>query len=450
MVSRNAPQPGHELDAPHLPWAPTYVRRCVDSPWDEAPMILRLWRKGTDPSEGIRKPHKCGSWRCPACRRFRASVDYARIAEAFKPFDYRECVFLVLTLDQNGTHSGNPWPDRWTAYRELSRMSRNLLSRLRRAYPGDIGSRWVSVVESHRSGWPHMNLLVHAPTLAAELRRSVDGRRARGLTDRECILLADETLRHCVETGWGPQSTAEPVRDPVGDDNPYGSLAGYLVKLAADADAGAIGHDPVTGEVSPKAGPDKQHAELAKVFQVPEKAPKGFRRLRSGSKFLPAPTWRASGGDWTGALLRRDECGNLCNGGRRKRFAVEGIERMQGLGHSAGPILRGIVEAAHREHVARQLEVNAAIESEAAVTVLGESKARQQVSERLELRRRSDELEGVKVQGDQPPHQRLGGGLVVGNGEGFGDAHPVVAERGADVVTLDDYRDSVAEPFPDR
>lgn len=444
-MGRREPYPVADPDAPHLPWAPTYVRRCVDSPWDDAPMILRLWRKGTDPSKGIRKPHKCGSWRCPACRRFRASVDYARIAEAFAPFDHRECVFLVLTLDQNGTHSGNPWPDRWTAYRELSRMSRNLLSRLRRAYPGDIGSRWVSVVESHRSGWPHMNLLVHAPTLAAELRRSIDGRRSRDFTDRECILLADELLRHCVETGWGPQSTAEPVRDPTGGDNPYGSLAGYLVKLAADADAGHVPNG------SPKAGPDKQHAEIAKVFQVPEKAPKGFRRLRSGSKFLPAPTWRASGGDWTGALLRRDACGNLCNGGRRKRFAVEGMEKLRADGYAGGsPMLQSIVETLHREHVARTLEINAAIESEAAITVLGESKAREQVREGFELRRGGDEIERIKAQRDQSANQGFRGGLVVGDGEGLGNGDTVRGERGADVVALDDYRDGVAEPLPDR
>ncbi len=34
-----------------------------------------------------------------------------------------------------------------------------------------LGNRWVSVVEAHRSGWPHVNLYVWCPELAAELRR---------------------------------------------------------------------------------------------------------------------------------------------------------------------------------------------------------------------------------------------------------------------------------------
>ena len=95
-------------------------------PWPERPYILRMWPRGGDPREGTRKLHKCGSWRCPSCQRYRAAVDFARIMEALQPYDVRDLVFQVLTLDQRGTYTGEAWSGYLEAVRELTRSQRSI------------------------------------------------------------------------------------------------------------------------------------------------------------------------------------------------------------------------------------------------------------------------------------------------------------------------------------
>ena len=77
--------------------------------------------------------------------------------------------------------------------------------------------------------------------------------------------------------GWGLESTAERARSAA-------SVASYVVKLA--------------GEGGKVAG------ELAKLSQAPTMAPERFRRLRSGSGFLPARKGTQEG--VTGTLIRRE------------------------------------------------------------------------------------------------------------------------------------------------
>jgi hypothetical protein len=224
-----------------------------------------------------RVPYSCGSWRCPVCCRHEAAVTFARIKEATSRAEYETegWVYLVLTLDRDGYYSGQPWGDVSDAYRSLSRMTDNLLHRLRRAYSGEPASSWVAVVEAHRSGWPHVNLLLYAPTLARELSAQKTSLLDTGSTEREATLLRGELLRHATECGWGRQSTAEAARSTE-------ALAGYLVKLAGTQDA-TLG-------------------ELAKITQAPVNAPAKFRRLRSGKGFLPP---RRRNPNTTGVLLRR-------------------------------------------------------------------------------------------------------------------------------------------------
>lgn len=267
--------------APDTVGVPRYVRACVNSPYPDAPYILRLWLKGTDPASGLRRPHRCGSWRCDGqCARYRASVDFARLSTALEDEPARDLVFIVLTLDQRGTYSGEAWADPWTAYRSLSRMTRDLLARLRRLHP-DIGSRWVGVVEAHRSGWPHFNLVLASASLASALRAERAASYQRGIEGRDAILVRGALLGAATGTGWGPQSTAEAARD---ETHAADRLAGYVLKLARGPEAGRL------------AG------EARKLSQVPDVAPQGFRRIRSGRGFLP-PRRRAEG--WTGALLGR-------------------------------------------------------------------------------------------------------------------------------------------------
>jgi len=241
---------------------------------------LYLWERGVA-QQLIRVRYRCGSWRHDgACARFDASVAFARINEAMSNGQYTKdgWVFFVLTLDRNGFYGGEPWTDVQHAFKSLSQMSRNFMARLRRISKRNgwrnPASDWVAAVEQHRSGWPHMNLIVYAPELAAELERDRLALLSLGETDRESVLVRGELLDALTETRWGTESTAEKAKSPE-------ALAGYIVKLA--------------GEFAAASG------ELAKLTQAPKNAEGKFRRLRAGKGFLPP---RRKNPKFTGTLIR--------------------------------------------------------------------------------------------------------------------------------------------------
>jgi len=251
---------------------PRYVQRCGCD-------ALYTWAKA-DPSRVSRRPLLCGSWRhAGSCARYSASVAFARMKQAFTPLDPTGNVFLVLTLDQNGVYSERRWSGPDEANAELSRQSRNFLKRLRRYCVTrgwrDFRSQWVAVVESHRTGWPHINFVIHCPELALELEQSRERRLAAGATKRNATLLEGELLDIAMSTGWGAQSIGERGRSA-------DALASYIAKIAGNADA--------------------TMGELAKLSQSPVSARKGFRRLRAGKGFLPP---KRVNDDYTGTLIRR-------------------------------------------------------------------------------------------------------------------------------------------------
>jgi len=276
---------------------PKHVLACRHSSYAAMKWFIWTWRKD-NPAEKSRVAYSCNSWRCPVCARHEAAVTFARIKEACEPLDPKGWVFFVLTLDQKGYFSGKKWDDVTSAYKALGTMSEHFRKRLKRRYP-EIGSKWVAVVEAHRSGWPHLNMMVHSPNLAAQLRadreerlrdpqlaEDVDAARAawregNWLPDtirqraRRVMLMDGELLDQAMEVGWGRQSTAEAARD-------VDAVAGYITKLVAN-------HDASVGEV-------------AKVTQAPTCAPERFRRLRAGLRFLPP---RRSNPEVTGCLVRR-------------------------------------------------------------------------------------------------------------------------------------------------
>lgn len=255
---------------------PKHVTHCYGNGARE--WWLWRWKRGA-PETVTRAPYYCNSWRCQHCRRHESAVTFARIKQAFAPFDPSGVVFLVLTLDRDGYYSGKPWPNVATAFRELSRMSRCLMKRINRMCRergwAPVGNRWVSTVEAHRSGWPHQNLVLYCPELALELERERLEKVGKGGTNRQATLIAGEFLRHALECGYGPQSTAERARD-------VDALAGYVTKLAGEGGALA--------------------SEVAKLTQLPTNAPVRFRRLRAGKGFLPP---RHRNPNVTGTLVRR-------------------------------------------------------------------------------------------------------------------------------------------------
>jgi len=263
------------------------------------------------------------------CRRHEAAVTFARIRQAVQrtdpetdelELDPKGWCFLVLTLDRDGYFSGKPWFDVNAAYKSLGKMSRKALERIGRVWGPDLreevrvnkktgetsvryvrtlGNRWFSVVEAHRSGWPHVNLVLWCPELAALLRaesadRLEDPDIANALAlareawksreavpshvrelARKATVAGGRVLDVLEASGWGRQSTAEAARD-------LEAVIGYGVKLAGL-------HDASVGE-------------LAKVTQCPMNAPERFRRLRAGKGFLPP---RECNPEVTGVLMRR-------------------------------------------------------------------------------------------------------------------------------------------------
>jgi len=241
---------------------------------------LYTWKRN-DPTKKLRVPYNCASWRCPHCARYEASVTFARIKAACEPLSGDGFVFFVLTLDREGYYSreAGRWKNVTEAFKDIGKLSEKFLKRLRRLHKrmgwAPFKSKWVATVEAHRTGWPHLNIVLHSPELAEYLENDRAARERRGFSARDQVLVKDE-LRACVVgSGWGPQSTAERGRSAE-------ALAGYITKLAGVAGSTA--------------------GEVAKITQAPTQAPERFRRLRSGKNFLPP---RIVDPEVTGTLVRR-------------------------------------------------------------------------------------------------------------------------------------------------
>lgn len=296
---------------------PKYVRKCPNSEWQKAvPYQLLLWPAG-DPSKASLVEAKCRSWRCKGeCRRHNGKVTWARVVEALERHDEQDVLFAVLTIDRNGYYSGRSWPDSTTAYRELSSMGNKWMKRINRMCERlgveAIQSRWVGVVEQHRSGWPHINLIIVCPGLAALVRKQqaeLDSHSGE-YTPLERALVRGEVMRHAEAAGWGRRSTLEVARS-------RGAVAGYMVKLCGL-------HDEPGTEATRSAAVT---GEVVKLSQIPMAAPKGFRRLRSGVRFLP--TRRRS--EFTGALLDEGRVLDRTDHFRRIRKLAHRIRELEQL-----------------------------------------------------------------------------------------------------------------------
>ena len=264
---------------------PGYVARCPGSQYTSSLNPLTLWTwDPANPTVARRMVCRCQSWRCAGCQPYRASVDFARIEEALEPYHHDDVTFAVLTIDRNGRYSDREWVSPREAYLELSRMQGIYMKRLNRLLASKgldpVGSRWVSTVEAHKSGWPHLNVVMVSKGLAGLVSEASSERLAAGLTPREATLVTGELQAATVGAEFGVQSTMEVARSKR-------ALAGYVVKVAKT-------HDESFRAVA---------GEVVKMTQVPLNAPKGLRRIRAGIRFLPPR--RTSGK--TGALVERGE-----------------------------------------------------------------------------------------------------------------------------------------------
>jgi hypothetical protein len=223
--------------------------------------------------------------------------------EAFEETPPEQLVFLVLTLDaplHDLRHN-----DLGSLYKELGKRLEKFRKRLRRLMRTRLGvdpfgKSWVAVVEQHASGVPHVNVLMRAPEWARWLSDRYASKRIAGLSTRNARLLAG-TNQHRDETdalfldllnacGFGYRSSAEVARNTE-------AAIGYIGKVAGHADHTA-------SRVARRLAREQGLAavgEASKGSQLPIRAPKGFRRLRSGVHFLP-PRRK---GDKTGMIVKR-------------------------------------------------------------------------------------------------------------------------------------------------
>jgi hypothetical protein len=230
-----------------------WVQACEERRWH-----LPLWNAQT--GEFKRVCWRCRSWRHQGeCARWVAKRDFARISEALDGYDPKDMVYVVLTLAQDKETSRGL--DAARAYATVARRWQSLRQWIERHY-GRVG--YVGTIEQHRSGWPHLNLIIANEKFAEAIRASAkpDGKAPHWLKSP------------AVRCGFGYQAWAEPPRD-------VQQLAGYIVKLAH--------RETLTGEVT-------------KLSQLPLMAPPGTRRLRSSWRFLP-PAHKGTG-EWTGELVR--------------------------------------------------------------------------------------------------------------------------------------------------
>jgi hypothetical protein len=291
---------------------PKHVQNCAETGGKN--WWVYTWKKES-PGSVMRTPYRCASWRCPVCRRHEGAVTFARTKEAFEgleKFDVERVAFAVLTLDRDGYYSGEPWADERVAYAALSRMSRLLLKRVNRHCKKmgwePVGNRWVATVEAHKSGWPHLQIMMYVPEEWAKTLRTRSERKEKGT-----VPLPGWFGTAARGAGWGKLGTIERAESA-------DAVYGYLTKTCGQ-------HEKSVGRV---------RGELIKLSQLPTNAPVRFRRLRSGKGFLPR---RRKNEGVTGTLIRRSWC------------AVTGVPLVMPIHEIADATARAIsAECCYEEH----------------------------------------------------------------------------------------------------
>lgn len=285
------------------------VERCEQSAWSRL-----VWPRSGPGAPGVNRarvlPFLCGSWRCRRCSRWRGAVDWSRCAAGV--LSRRWWLYCVLTLDPAG------FRDPWDAYRTVGDLWDHRLRRsLRTAFgPFDYLQTW----ERHRSGWPHVNLVLSGPglqqfcglvpTKRAKVKRDVGGSRSCEYPPA----FRSELRRLAVQAGFGSVLWVEILSGDRAE-----SMAGYLVKLAQE----------LTGAAS-------KHGD-----QAPLMAPKRFRRIRASRGLLPARV--AGAGELTGTILPNASWANL---ERRMDGAVDPPARTTKHRPAEHPVAWSAVDAA--------------------------------------------------------------------------------------------------------
>lgn len=232
---------------------------------------LAWWPRiiGSKPgTEAFCAPLLCGSWRCRRCARWRGAVDWTRCAKAVQSRSW--WLYVVLTFDPA------IYRNRWEAYRDAGECWDHGLRRsIERAF-GRV--EYLQTWERHRSGWPHLNVILTGDGIRAAVERYGTTKRRARRSGRVCLFspgFRQWLLARAIRAGFGRGSLWTEVLDPevCGD-----RMAAYLLKLAKE----------LTGAAEKKGD------------QSPIDAPRHFRRIRASRGLLPKSE---SSGEWTGKLI---------------------------------------------------------------------------------------------------------------------------------------------------
>lgn len=216
------------------------VKACCDKEWH---LLIRMEKDGELVEKHV--PWECRSWRHEGeCRMWKASQDFARLAQAIK--DGGPWTYVVLTFAQSD------WPDKFAQYKS----GLSIWAKLRKRISREWGKfKYIQTWERHLEGGAHVNVVIDNVDIYNSAIE--DFRTFRNWLEP-----------NAVEVGFGFRTWVEPV---IGDDG----MAGYLTKLAIEL-TGAEGKS-----------------------QVPIDAPPHFRRIRSSKGTIP----RKAKSDLTGRMV---------------------------------------------------------------------------------------------------------------------------------------------------
>jgi len=224
-----------ELSDADIEKYPHYIRKCIRNGYS-----FKVTNKVTGAVKFV--VAGCNSWRCPLCNRKVGAKDYMRLLAAFKARDINNAVALTITLNQGKEQTKGINAQK--SYNVLTNKIKALIKSLRKQY-GNI--EYVYCVESHESGWGHANLTAFNKEMAYDARLDGD------------MISPPWLQNHIKKTKLGTVYSKIVYS--------YEGLAGYTIKTAYG--------DSLTGQIS----------EMNKTSQLPIKAPKGFRRIKTSVRF---------------------------------------------------------------------------------------------------------------------------------------------------------------------
>ena len=243
-------------------------------------MTLVTWPAGHLGDLGVKFKASClvcGSWRCPRCCYGVAMQDLRRLEAGVLSRPW--WLYAVLTVDPA------QWENPWEVYRMAGHLwDKRLRKRLERRFGRLV---YVQTWEAHRSGWPHLNLLLAGDALQRDVEQYPHGQRTAIKHGRP---------RTCHWTAWRGRRKATSGRlrgkSDRWSDWIEGSGFGRMKWLEiVDSPAAAACY---LGKVAREIG-----ATMWKQGdQRPLNAPRHFRRIRSSRGLLPVAD----------ADLRWDQC----------------------------------------------------------------------------------------------------------------------------------------------